>query len=300
MLHKTLQYWWHRITRKGELKLAMTILVKDEADIIADNIRFHIKQGVDCFAVMDNGSTDGTVEILESLKSETELHIIHQPDQNYQQAKWMTELAEYARTQLKADLVISNDADEFWQTTNGQPLKAHLSADESVVTVKRHNMALTEDALEDGYHYSDAKLMVKNPIFYDSTAQINETAVAMLLVKISPKTIINPNGLIKLKGGNHRAKHGWRLINKRDEEKIKVYHYPIRNYQQFENNIKNRKRLIEETNAQMGDHYRRWVKIYNEGQLEDEFQRFILSNDEINVLLKLGILSEQKIDIISS
>lgn len=291
MIFKIFQYWWHRLTRKGDIKLAMTLLVKDEADIIADNIRFHIKQGVDCFAVMDNGSTDGTRQILEGLKSETELHIIDQKDQNYQQAKWMTELAEYARSQLKADLVISNDADEFWQTNDGSSLKQHLTSEESVVTVKRHNMALSEEALKEDFHYSDTKLVVKNSIFYDSSAQINETAVAMLLVKISPKTIVNPSGLIRMKGGNHRAKHSWRLINKRDEKNITVYHYPIRNYQQFENNIKNRKRLIEETNAQMGDHYRRWVRIYNEGLLEEEFKRFILSNTEVEVLKKLGVLS---------
>jgi hypothetical protein len=136
----------------------------------------------------------------------------------------------------------------------------------------------------------DTNLVVKNPILYDSSAQINDTAVAMLLVKISPKTIVNPHGLIELKGGNHRAKHGWRIINKRDEAGITVYHYPIRNYEQFKANIQNRKRLLETTNARMGDHYRRWVRILDEGGLEEEFKRFILANSEIAVLEKLGVL----------
>ena len=116
----------------------------------------------------------------------------------------------------------------------------------------------------------------------------------MLLVKISPKTIVNPSGLIAMKGGNHRAKHGWRLINKRDEANIKVYHYPIRNYKQFEANIKNRKRLLETTNARMGDHYRRWVRLLDEGKLKEEFQRFILDSDELLVLTKLGIIDNTK------
>lgn len=290
MLHKTLHYWWRRLSYKGPIRLAMTLLVKDEIDIIEDNIRFHAKQGVDCFAVMDNGSIDGTRELLESLKSEFDLQVIDQPEQNYQQAKWMTQLAFYARDKMNADLVISNDADEFWQSNTGGSLKEHLRLNESVVTIKRHNMALSEEALEPGYHYMDTNLVVKNSIFYDSNAQINDAAVAMLLVKISPKTIINPYGLIELKGGNHRAKHGWRLINKRDEAGITVYHYPIRNYQQFKANIENRKRLLETTNARMGDHYRRWVRILDEGVLEEEFKRFILSDGEIKVLKKLGII----------
>jgi glycosyltransferase involved in cell wall biosynthesis len=294
MLLKPLQYWWHRLTRKGELRLAMTILVKNEMDIIEDNIRFHARQGVDCFAVMDNGSDDGTRQILEKLKSEFELHVIDQPAQNYQQAAWMTQLAEYARSAMNADLVISNDADEFWVSDNGGSLKQHLSTHDSVITVKRHNMALSEKALEPGYHYMDSNLVVKNPIMYDSNAQINESAVSMLLVKISPKTIVNPHGLIKMKGGNHRAKHGWRLINKRDENNIHVYHYPIRSYQQFAANIQNRKRLLESTNARMGDHYRRWVKLLDEGRLEQEFRKFILTDSDIQVTNRLGITQYAK------
>lgn len=289
MILKPLQYWWHRLTRKGEIRLAMTILVKNEVDIIEDNIRFHARQGVDCFAVMDNASDDGTREVLEALTSEYDLHIIDQPEQNYQQAKWMTELAEYAKNTLKADLVISNDADEFWVADDGSSLKQYLSPNDSVVTVKRHNMALDERALQPDYHYSNSDLMVVNPILYDSNTQIHDHAVSMLLIKISPKTIVNPHGLIKVKGGNHRAKHGWRLINQRNESKITVYHYPIRSYAQFEANIQNRKRLLQTTNARMGDHYRRWVKLLDEDLLKDEFAKIVLTSEDAIVTTKLGI-----------
>lgn len=289
MLHKTVSYWQHRITRKGPLRLAMTVLVKDESDVIADNIHFHARQGVDCFAVMDNGSTDGTREILSDLQKQYDLHIIDQPSQNYQQALWMTQLATYARQNLKADLVISNDADEFWHPAIGTSLKTHLTVEDSVVTVARRNMVLTEEALQPGYDYRTASHAVINPILFDKKTQINSDTIAMLLIKISPKTIINPHGLIRLKGGNHWAKHGWRWINARDEQSITVYHYPIRSYERFEANILNRKRLLQATNARMGDHYRRWVRLLDEGKLQDEYQRFVLSNMDLTVTNKLGI-----------
>ena len=72
-------------------RLVMTILCRNEVDIIEHNIRLHSQLGVDAFLVMDNGSTDGTREKLESLKSEFDLQVIDESGV-YQQAKWMKQL----------------------------------------------------------------------------------------------------------------------------------------------------------------------------------------------------------------
>ncbi len=46
------------------MRLVMTLKVRDEEDVIEDNLRFHRALGVDFFVVMDNGSVDRTPEIL--------------------------------------------------------------------------------------------------------------------------------------------------------------------------------------------------------------------------------------------
>ena len=269
-------------------QLVMTILCRNEIDIIEANIKTHALLGVDGFVVMDNGSTDGTREKLTDLAKAYNLHIIDQPSQTYQQAKWMKELAFYARDTMHARWVISNDADEFWIPQNGD-LKSYLQANDSVVTIKRSNMLLTELALKSDYHFSQAEHRVLYPICYDREVQKNDQQISMLLVPISPKVIVNPRGLIKLSGGNHRAKHFGKALSARSEKGIHVYHYPIRSFEQFEANIKHRQELLKLPNARMGDHYRRWVKIYEEGSLYEEFKRFILTNDDIETFVKYRV-----------
>ena len=61
------------------MKLAMTLIVRNEADIIEDNLRYHRAQGVDFFIVLDNGSTDGTVEILERYEQAGILTLVSMP-----------------------------------------------------------------------------------------------------------------------------------------------------------------------------------------------------------------------------
>ncbi|WEJ62127.1 glycosyltransferase family 2 protein [Thiomicrorhabdus lithotrophica] len=288
MLESVKYFWQVRQPKSNQDLLVMTILCRNEVDIIEANIKTHSTLGVDGFVVMDNGSTDGTREKLAELTKQYNLHVIDQPSQTYQQAKWMKELAFYARDKMGARWVISNDADEFWIPENGD-LKSYLQAQDSVVTVKRSNMLLTEKALTDDYHFSQAEHRVLYPICYDREVQKSDNQISMLLVPISPKVIVNPRGLIKLSGGNHRAKHVGKAFTARSEAGIHVYHYPIRTYSQFEANIMHREELLKLPNARMGDHYRRWVRIYQQGGLEQEFERFVLTQEQLSTFVEYRV-----------
>lgn len=281
----------------NNFRLVMTILVKNEADIIEANIRTHANLGVDAFVVMDNNSDDGTREILATLQKEFELIIIDEKG-NYQQAKWMKRLANIAKKELNADWIINNDADEFWIPQNRKSLKENLAFKGSVLTVNRYNMILDE-ACHSGDFFASTHY-VKNPVSYSKQTLLDNENISLVLTKIGPKTIVNPNGLVEIRGGNHKA---WHIANtyeylfkKYDRiakfDDIIVFHYQFRSYKQFEKNIKNRKILLaSKKHIRMGAHYRRWVKLYNEGKLEKEFyERLCFSNSELNVLKKYAIV----------
>jgi glycosyltransferase involved in cell wall biosynthesis len=95
----------------------MTLMVRDEADIIGSMIDHSLAQGIDTLIVTDNGSVDGTVEILESYGDRIVLR--HDPVQRKQQHSVVTGMARDAATEFGADWVINADADEFWLPTAG-------------------------------------------------------------------------------------------------------------------------------------------------------------------------------------
>ena len=287
-LIKLIDYWQHRLSNKKELRLAMSILVRDEEDVIEDNIRFHAKKGVDFFVVMVNNSVDRTREILESLSAEFEIHIIDQTSNEFKQAEWVTEMAFLAKS-YGADWVMNNDADEFWQTQSSY--KALLSTSDSVVTVKRYNMALCTNQIVESSDYLTSPLKVKNTINFEKHTQFSDDNLSILLRYLQPNVLVNPYGLIRVGGGNHRANHVWRLQTRRTENKIEVMHYPIRSYQQFKNKVEIQYRQREYL-APLGGHMKRWMRIYEQGGLEQEFERFLLNSSDVDALTKIGVLSK--------
>ncbi len=88
-------------------------MVKDEVDIIEASIRHQFEQGVEAILVSDNGSTDGTLELLESLSNELPVYIARDSLVAYEQSAKMTRLARTAHD-AGAGWIVSFDADEFW------------------------------------------------------------------------------------------------------------------------------------------------------------------------------------------
>ena len=88
-------------------------MVKNEADIIESFVRHVFEQGMDRLLVADNGSTDGTYEILQQLSKEFPIVLGRDNEFGYYQAHKMSRLALLAR-RAGAAWVVPMDADEFW------------------------------------------------------------------------------------------------------------------------------------------------------------------------------------------
>lgn len=89
-------------------------MVRDEADIIAETVGHMLRQ-VDEVIVADNGSVDGTRDILADLG----VTVVGDPEVGYYQSAKMTGLAHLAASK-GADWVVPFDADEWWYSPFGR------------------------------------------------------------------------------------------------------------------------------------------------------------------------------------
>jgi Glycosyl transferase family 2 len=95
------------------VRVAMTLVVRDEADLVEDWLRYHLALGVDQLIVTDHRSVDGTPEVLARYAGDR-VRVIREDAHEMQQAEWVTRMARLAATDHRADWVINSDADEFW------------------------------------------------------------------------------------------------------------------------------------------------------------------------------------------
>lgn len=276
------------------MRLGMSLIVRDEADVIAHNLAFHAHHGVDAFAILDNGSVDGTFEMLESLRLSFDIALFRDADGFRKEERSMF-LASHLRDHLGATHLISNDADEFWVARSGS-LRSLIADDSPVRHVRRYNFIVRRAEIGQlNYAFFDSTWLVANPPARQPPAPDPDTplVVPMPLRAVPGKVFCALTGLRYIFKGNHSVAHDRGEARETDEAVI--LHYPLRSYEQFKRKIRNHGENLRGITGGESWHLRRWHALEQAGRLRDEYDSLLFDEPSVRALLDAGTIREERV-----
>lgn len=262
--------------------LIMTLLVKNEEDIIEENLIFHKAMGVDGFIVTDNNSTDNTVSILKKYLDKGWIkEIIYEKDDNYMQAEWVNRMIIIAKNKYNADWIINADADEFWYCKS-ENIKEEVSHTKANI-LKCSMICVLPEENKKFYEWENTVKPIKNPQLYDLSKY-------SIYNPQFPKVIHRSFGYKKIHVGNHYV--DMEYIKEEKSKSILIYHYSIRNMMHFTNKvIIGGKALEKNPDKTMGVHCRYWFELYKQNKLPQEYIR-IIGKHSFDLFKKKGIIQQ--------
>lgn len=248
--------------------VCMTLLVKNEEDILEQNLIFHKEKGVDFFIVTDNNSTDRTPEILRKYKEKGWIkEIIEEKATDYRQKIWVDRMVWRAKTIYKANWVINADADEFWYPASGSLKETLQKTSANVIKCSMKCVYPEENKRLEEWKYTVDP--VEDIAAYDLSRY-------SLFARQIPKVMHRTKGYIQISMGNHKVT----MFPKRTGiSDVHIYHYNIRGRSQFlEKMINGGKQLEQNPSKHGGRHWRYFYALYKEGKLNEEYDRVIGTN----------------------
>ncbi len=261
------------------MKLVMTLLVRDEEDILRENLAFHLARGVDEIVLMDNLSADGTADIAREFERAGYLHYMLQPQDDYSQGRWVTQMARRAIHELHADWVINSDADEFWWPHAGsiKDALASVPADAVAASAERTNFVARAESKGPFWRTMNVRRAVSlNALGESLPGKVAHRALSDVVVQ----------------QGNHAVFTGGAAALCAPAP-MTILHFPVRSRAQFFNKIAKggaayqRNRELSDT---VGETWRYLYALYIDGKLDEAFEREALTDEQIARGLAAGTL----------
>jgi Glycosyl transferase family 2 len=253
------------------MKLAMTLLARDEADVVEAWLVFHLNAGVDLVVATDNRSQDGTTEVLERYARDGWVHLIREPSEELRQDEWVTRMARLAATDFGADWVINSDADEFWWP-RGASLRDVLDAvPPRYGTVGAFlRMFVPRPGDDDPFE--------RMTVRFSALAPINDPAS---LYKPIRKVVHRAHPEIRVTRGNHALidspfapLRGW--------YPIEVFHFPLRSLKQCRHKAELQGTAFEKHIARPPTAYHaNMFEALRSGKIEEYYASLVVDDEEV-------------------
>jgi hypothetical protein len=259
------------------MKLVMTLLARDEADIVDEQITFQLNAGVDFVIATDNRSEDGTTEILESHAKAGHLHLIREESEYLQQAEWITHMGRMAAADFGADWVIHSDADEFWWP-RGDSLKDVLESIPKRYGIVRALLRHFVPRPGDGSSFAE-----RMTVRVSSSAPIND-----------PRSLFRPNLKIVHRADPHvnvsigaQRLLDSNLVPLRGWYPIEFFHFPVRSVEQCERKYSHQQIGPGQTPS---PYYDRVRELIDAGRLDELYGSLVVDEDALQRGLEEGSL----------
>jgi hypothetical protein len=261
------------------MKVVMTLLVRDEEDVVDSQIAFHLNGGVDFIVATDNRSEDRTRDILDSYRRDGHLHLIAEESNDFlQQGEWVTRMARMAAAEFGADWIINADADEFWWPRGGS-LKDVFAAVRpqfgTLYAMVRHFVPRPDG---DPFFAERMTVRVSNP----GVGKNNPFGARSLLAHRADPTVAITDGRRPL-GAHLRSLSGWYPID--------VLHFPIRSWQQCEHKYRLWWEPIVSSGASPPAVYGVAYEAHRRGKSREFYESFVVDDPALERGLSEGTLA---------
>ena len=270
-------------------RLVMTLLVRDEEDVVERHVRFHHAMGVDGFVVTSHKSSDRTDEILERLKREgLVLEILRESSDAFDQVKWVTRMIRLARDRHGADWVINADADEYYYSEQ-LDLKETIRQYAPANCLWFRNMMFFPDGSED---FFGCPYFVTRPLKRfeaEALGVSEENGYGKFIWGNSFQKVAHATaGFVGIAMGNHDVSMRNKVpVHCAD---IKAFHYHIRNYSGYVEKVRRYADCAQTMPKGKGEHIKRMVRLLREGRLREDYEsRF--SREKLDFLLREGVVT---------
>jgi Glycosyl transferase family 2 len=256
----------------------MTMVVRDEADVLEANLAHHFAHGVDLALVTDHASEDSTADILARHAAEGRVRAFREEAETLDQAPWVTRMARVAAVEHDADWVLHSDADEFWFPVAGSLKSVLESIPKSFGSLAVPRRDFVPRPGDGPFH---ERMFIRERKSHNRLGD-----------PLEPKVAHRAAPAVEIDHGNHAAVAPG-LGPVVPLPIVEILHFPIRSYDQFERKVVRAGigyEALESRPPEVGRDQLELLEIHRRGKLHEHYARAKLSEAEIESGLAQGRL----------